>query len=518
MKKIKFPRVKRLLRRRIFVIFLLAVQLLAFLLLLADSSTRSKVIEAALIVFSVVVALFIIGREDNSDYKLTWVTIILIGQLFGGMFYLLFRAQSREKKLRALIDEKDGKAAVYLRAEDDESVLDSFRASWPQHISCAAYLHSVGYPLYAGEDVRYFSDGESMFGSMLGDMEEAKRSIYIETFIIGPGEVWDRMLGIMRRKAGEGLDVRLIYDDIGSFLRLPEDDIKDLEKSGIKVACYHPFTPFWSMLQNNRDHRKITVIDGEIAYTGGVNIADEYINRVRRFGRWKDAGIRLTGRAVRSFAVMYLRMWETIADSDEDWAGAYGDISAVGEGKADGGFIIPYDDSPLDREQVSENIYLKIISGAKDYLYIETPYLIPDEILIRALTVSARSGVDVRIITPHIPDKKFTFMTTRSFYPQLVKAGVRIYEYTPGFNHSKVMVADGEIANVGTANLDFRSLYLHYECGAVAVGGEVPERIREDFLATLGECELIGADHPLCADTLRNRLKRPICHLLAPLL
>ena len=515
MKKNKFPRVKKLLRRRIVVIFLLAAQLLAFLLVLADSSTRSKVTELSLIVFSVAVALFIIGREDNSDYKLTWVTLILVGQLFGGMFYFLFRAQSRQKKLRALIDDKDKKAAVYLKAEDDPDAREAFGQTSPQYVSCAEYLRSAGYPIYRGQSARYFSDGESMFAAMLDDMERAEKSIYIETFIIGPGEVWDRMLDIMRRKARDGLDVRLIYDDIGSFLRLPEDDIRGLESAGIKVACYHPFTPFWSMLQNNRDHRKITVIDGGIAYTGGVNIADEYINRVERFGRWKDAGIRVTGRAVRSFVLMYLRMWETLTDADEDWAEAYG---AEGPEESGEGYILPYDDSPLDRDQVSENVYLKIISGAQKYLYIETPYLILDEILIRALTLSARSGVDVRIMTPHIPDKKFTFMTTRSYYSQLVKAGVKIYEYTPGFNHSKVIVADDGIANVGTANFDFRSLYLHYECGAVMFGGEVPKAIREDYIATLGECEFIGADHPLCADTLKNRLKRPICRLLAPLL
>ena len=516
MKKNKFPRVRRLLRRRIIMMVMLALQLGLFIYVLASGSMRSRIVETALIVFSIIAALYLLGRDDSTDYKLTWVMMILTVQFFGGLFYLLFRAQSRERKLRTLIAEKTEKAERYLRAGGSGGAEEGLRAEYGEYSTCAGYLRSAGYtPYRIGEgDVRYFSTGESMFGAMIEDMENAEKSIFIETFIIGQGEVWEKMFGIMRRKAELGLDVRLIYDDVGSFLRLPEDDIRKLRGCGIKVGCYHPFSPFWSMLQNNRDHRKLTIVDGRIAYTGGVNIADEYVNRVERFGYWKDAGIRVVGRSVRSFIVMYLRMWETISGEDADWEESMGE-AAEGSG---GGYIIPYDDSPLDAEQVSENLYLRLIHGAREYLYIETPYLIPDDVMIRALSVAARSGVDVRIMTPHIPDKKFVFMTTRSYYARLVREGVRIYEYTPGFNHSKVIVSDDAVANVGTANMDYRSFYLHYECGALAVGGSVPSLIRADFLSALESCEEIGPDHPLCADSLKNRLIRPICRYFAPLL
>ncbi|NLZ37341.1 MAG: cardiolipin synthase [Clostridiales bacterium] len=509
--RLRFPHLRRLARRRIVIIIMLLIQLAILLLLLFDGTRKSQIAERVLIVFSVICAYFVMGTDGNSDYKLSWVMLILSVKLFGGAFYLLFRLQSREKPLRERVNIKNQKAAGYLA---DLSAASEEKSNLPGATAQINYLtRSVGYPLYTDSDVAWFVTGESLIESIYSDMEKAEKYIFVETFILSVSDLWDEIFELMKRKVAAGVDIRLIYDDIGSFLRLPTNDLEELQKLGVKVAAYHPFNPVWSMLQNNRDHRKMVIIDGKTAYTGGVNIGDEYMNRIVRFGYWKDGGIKVTGRAVDSFTVMFLRMFETITGSDEDYSLFYG----THEKKEGKNLLIPYDDSPLDNEQVSENVYLQIINGAQKYLYIETPYLILDDIMLTALQLSAKSGVDVRILTPHIPDKKFTFRVTRSYYRPLMEAGVKIYEYTPGFNHAKVIVSDDLTANVGTANFDYRSFYLMYECG-VWMQGEIAAGIRRDFEKTLKECEEITFDSPIVKENVRNLLLRPLYRLLAPLL
>lgn len=327
--------------------------------------------------------------------------------------------------------------------------------------------------------------------------------------------MWDTVLEILKHKAAEGVEVRIIYDDIGCFLRLPKNYTKRLDDFGIKCIVFNPFRPFFTAIQNHRDHRKIVSIDGEVAFTGGINLADEYINEIQRFGHWKDTAVMLRGAAAWSLTLMFLEMWAVAGNTAEDYSRfyPYGDKPLPHESD---GFVQPYCDTPMDRENVSEHIYLHILSRAQDYVYICTPYLIIDETMSSALTLAAKSGVDVRIITPHIPDKKAVHATTRSHYHELISAGVRIYEYSKGFMHSKTFVSDDRVATVGTANLDFRSLYLHFECGACLYDSKTVLDVKKDFLDTLDTCVEITPDQ--FKVTSRNRLLRAILRLYSPMM
>ena len=283
--------------------------------------------------------------------------------------------------------------------------------------------------------------------------------------------MWDGIFAILKEKAAAGVDVRITFDDVGSINKTPKRFISSLAQHGIKVLPFNPLTPIASLIYNNRDHRKILVIDGYIGYSGGFNIADEYINEVVRFGHWKDTGIRLEGHAVWNFTVMFLNMWNAFKKTEEDYETFRPHICHPEEFGSDG-IIQPYSDSPLDDENMGENVYLEILSQAEDYVYIFTPYLIIDNEMQTALSLAAKRGVDVRIVTPAIPDKKMVFRLTRSYYRPLIKAGVRIYEYTPGFIHAKSYLSDDRIGVVGTINMDYRSLFLHFECGTLMIGCE----------------------------------------------
>ena len=320
---------------------------------------------------------------------------------------------------------------------------------------------------------------------------------------------------MLRKKAEAGLDVRLMFDDMGCFLTLPKEYPKYLESMGIKCQVFSPFTPVLSVLQNNRDHRKIASIDGKVAFTGGANLADEYINAYDKHGRWRDAAIRLSGDAAWSLTLIFLELWRFASGSDEDCF-AYRPAAAFSPAYEAGTFVQPYADNPLDNENVSEHVYMQIIQNARDYVYISTPYLIIDDTMISALTLAAKSGVDVRILTPQRWDKRLVHITTRSYYRELIKAGVKIYEYKDGFNHAKTFVSDDRVATVGTVNLDYRSLYLHYECGVAVYGGSVVAAVRDDFLRVLSECVRITPQS--CAVSTPKRLFQDILRIFAPLM
>ena len=324
--------------------------------------------------------------------------------------------------------------------------------------------------------------------------------------------MWDAIREVLTEKVAQGVDVRVIYDDIGSVRTLPAGYAKKLNKLGIRCKVFNPFHPFLTSTQNNRNHRKIAVIDGQIAYTGGINLADEYIDEKIRFGKWKDNAIRLHGAAAASFTIMFLQMWSLLSGAEEQ-QNAY--LSAQKFDVKDG-WIQPYNDSPMDKEHVSEHVYLHAITRAKRYLYITTPYLMPGNELMSALKAAAKSGIDVRIITPEIPDKRAVHATTRSYYRELLSAGVRIYEYSNGFMHAKTVIADGELATVGTVNMDFRSLYLHFECGTVLYGASSIAAIEADFSDALTQSrEVTLAD---CRHNFFVRLFQDICRIFAPLM
>ena len=329
--------------------------------------------------------------------------------------------------------------------------------------------------------------------------------------------MWDSVLRILEEKAAAGVKVRILYDDFGCIFLLPKNYPELMAKKGIECRAFNRFRPLLTGLQNNRDHRKICSVDGKIAFTGGINIADEYINEVEKFGKWKDSAVRLTGDGAWPLTAFFLKMWMLTAPDSES---ADEDINIYKPQKKDSiindGYVQPYCDSPLDTHHISEHIYMRLIHGAKKYLYICTPYLIIDDSMLNSLTLAAKSGVDVRIITPHKWDKKMVHITTRSYYSDLIKGGVRIYEYTPGFIHSKLFVSDDEVASVGTVNLDFRSLYLHFECGTLLYGSKAVSEAKEDFLATLEECTEICEED--CKTNVFMRFVNSIMRLMAPLL
>ena len=351
---------------------------------------------------------------------------------------------------------------------------------------------------------------------MLETLENAEHYIFLEYFIIAPGEMWDGILNVLEKKARAGLDVRLIYDDFGCVSTMPENFSAVLRSKGIRCEAFNPILPLAVALNNNRDHRKIAVIDGYIAFTGGINLADEYINRKKRFGYWKDTGIKLTGEAVRSFTVMFLELWSVLATEKIDYNKF--DVHAwhpqTFEAK---GFVQPYTDSPFDKLPTGESVYMNIINRAKHYVYIYTPYLICDNEVLTALCMAADSGVDVRIITPGIPDKKTVFFVTQSYYDRLVAHGVKIFEYQPGFVHAKCFVCDDEIAAVGTINLDFRGLYLHFECGVWMYGTDSVADVKGDFLDTQLKCREITLKECL-EKSAWTRLWQSVLRLFAPLL
>lgn len=483
---------RALFRQRFLIILLLALQLAFLLYMLISSSITSTIISRSLTLVSLLVSVYVLTRRDTGAYKSTWIFLILLFPLFGGLFYLLSEFQTSAKRFRkktAHTEEKSRSLTTLPETGYDKAI--------EMHPECTRqfrYLQDfAGFPIYDGTKTKYLSPGEIKFEYLVRELEKAEKYIFLEYFIVQEGKMWDTILEILKRKAAEGVTVRLLYDDFGCFALLPKDYPKTLKGYGIECAIFNPFRPVLTIKQNNRDHRKIVSIDGKVAFTGGINLADEYINVKERHGHWKDASVMVEGKAAWSFTLMFLQMWELTVGTDEDyivwypWADKSCDITAKG-------FVLPYADSPLDKENVGEHVYMQILNNAKDYVYINSPYLIIDDKMVSALCLSAKSGVDVRIVTPHIGDKWFVHATTRSYYRELIKAGVKIYEYTNGFIHSKTFVSDDRVATVGTTNLDFRSLYLHFECGAWMYDSEAVMEVKEDFLKTLEICQPITAE------------------------
>lgn len=363
--------------------------------------------------------------------------------------------------------------------------------------------------------------GEDKFASMLSEIAAAKHFIFLEYFIVQKGRMWDTILDLLIQKVKEGVEVRMLYDDLGCLFTLPGGYYKTLRRYGIKAYACNPFVPVLTPYLNNRDHRKILVIDGHTGYTGGINLADEYINEYEKYGHWKDTAVMLKGPAVESLTAMFLEMWDVTAKCHEDFEAfsfaRYGNEITLSDSVDRTGLVSPYCDTPIDDELVGENVYFNLIGAATDYLYIMTPYLILDHDMVMALSNAAKRGVDVRIMTPHVEDKWYAHLVTQSYYAELIAAGIQIYEYTPGFVHAKIFVSDDVTATVGTVNLDFRSLYLHYECGVWMHKTDCIADIKADYLNTLTRCQRMSAAD-IAAQPLWKRLLRPLLRSFAPLM
>lgn len=505
---------RQIFRRRVLIILMLLIQVAFLAYLILGGSLISQRFSRLLTVISFFVSLYIVSKKEKGAFKLTWVFLILLFPLLGGLMYLLFNFQTSTKRFSNRIAQIDNRTQNFFHLTPNS--YEDAKIHIPEHLPQIRYLQEfAGFPIYANSSTHYLSPGERKFEVLKAELEKAEKYIFLEYFIIQEGVMWDEIFEILKRKVQEGVLVRLIYDDMGCFLVLPKNFAKKLEKHGIECAVFNPFKPFLTVKQNNRDHRKIAVIDGKVAFTGGINLADEYINAVVKFGHWKDSAIMIKGDATWSFTVMFLQMWELCKNIEEDYEYYYPWKKHKCNIQNDG-YIQPYTDSPMDSENVGEHVYLQIINNAKDYVYIYTPYLIVDDSMVSALTLAAKSGIDVRIITPHKWDKWVIHMTTRSYYRELIKAGVKIYEYSKGFLHAKAFVSDDMTATVGTTNLDFRSLYLHFECGAWLYNTTAVMELKQDFLQTQDECQQITLKD--CTPNLFMRLFQDILRLFAPLM
>lgn len=467
------------------------------------------------VLISVIVVIHLVSKNENPSYKLAWAIPIMLFPVFGGFFYIIAGNNRLSKKFTRRLEEVYSRTVPFL--QQDESIMKELEEQDKNIFNQANYINGFScYPIYKNTKTKYFSSGEHFFEALIEELEKAEHFIFMEYFIINQGMMWDTVLDILERKAKQGVDVRVMYDDIGCLKTLPYKYEETLRKKGIKCLAFNPLAPVVSIILNNRDHRKITVIDGHVGFMGGINLADEYINAIERFGHWKDAAIMLKGDAVWNLTMMFLQIWGFTTGGYEDYNLYKPNVHHPEPFEGDG-YVQPYADSPLDHETVGENVYLNLLHKAKDYVYICTPYLIVDNEMITALSLAAKSGVDVRIMTPYIEDKWYVHILTRAYYEQLIKVGIKIYEYTPGFIHSKTFVSDDEVGVVGSINMDYRSLYLHFECGTWLYKTETIGDIKEDFLnmieiatpITLEDCKRVK---------LITRLMRSILRLFAPLM
>lgn len=501
-----------LFHRSVIVAVSLLVQIAVLVLMIVKFSESFTQFYWVCIIVSFLAALGIVGSRSDPAYKIVWLVLILPFPVFGGMIYLLFGGSRHPRWLQRAVQTINEKMIEALKGDFKADTLVKVGADAAIQ---ARYLERRAHcPVYDGSRARYFSIGEDCYEQMLAELKKAKRYIFLEYFIIQEGKMWNSILEILKEKAGQGLDVRVMYDDMGCMFTLSGDYQQKLEEMGIRCCAFNRFVPVMSPLLNNRDHRKLCVIDGTVAFTGGINLADEYINERERYGHWKDSGLMVEGDAAWSMTVMFLTMWDYCLRQEEDYEVFRPVDSAVDDAA---GYIQPYTDSPLDYETVAQGVYLNIISKAERYIYITTPYLILDTATNTALCNAAKSGVDVRIITPHIPDKKSVFQVTRAHYQPLLEAGVKIYEYTPGFIHAKNFVVDDQFATVGTVNLDFRSLFLHFENGVWMCQTPCIQDIKEDFLQTLKKSEKVSLRKSRRLNLLLQ-FYRSVLRMFAPLM
>lgn len=511
MKKI----LKFLFSRMAIVGMLILLQLGILFYAIWDLSESFVYLYVLFIAISLIVVVYIVSTNDNPSYKLAWTIPVLLIPVFGGLFYLIFGGNKTSKKFRKKLEIAYEEFKPLML--QDEEILDEISSEDKTVLNQVKYIKDfAGYPIYKNTTTKYLTPGEDFFEVMMEEMRLAKHYIFMEYFIIEEGYMWNSILELLEKKVKDGVEVRVIYDDMGCLQTLPYKYRETLEKKGIKCEVFNPFVPLLSLKMNNRDHRKITVIDGHTAFTGGINLADEYINKIVKYGHWKDASIMIKGDAVWSLTVMFLQAWNFEKDENEDYEKFKPTVHCSEKFESDG-YVQPYGDSPLDGETVGENIYLNIINKAIDYVYINTPYLIIDNELVTALILAAKSGIDVRIVTPHIEDKWYAHIVTRAYYSHLIEYGVKIYEYVPGFIHSKTFVSDDKVATVGTINMDYRSLYLHFECGVFLYNTKSIDEIKKEFLDNLEKCKEFTLDD--CKNVKwSNRILRSILRVFAPLM
>lgn len=504
----------RLVFSRFFIVFiLLTVQIGLFVMLYKQLMALVPYFTAFQLVFEVGMIFYLFNCSMDSSAKLTWLIVITIFPIPGTFLLWFTRADMGHGFIRQRF--------IHLVNETHDKIPQNQEViSQPELISSGTddlcrYVNITGcYPIYDNTSTEYFSCGEEKYAIMLKELEKAEKFIFMEYFIIDEGEMWTNILKILKKKAQQGIEIRVMYDGMCEMSSLSYNYSHRVRKLGIKCKAFSPIRPLISTYYNYRDHRKILVIDGKVAFTGGVNLADEYINRRERFGHWKDAAIMLRGDAVNSFTLMFLQMWN-ISEHEPQWDEWLINTSEkIPDAK---GYVMPYGDCPLDGEKVGENVYIDILYHAKNYVHIMTPYLILDGEVENALEFAAKRGIDVKIILPGIPDKKAAYSLAKTHYKSLVKAGVQIYEYTPGFVHSKIFVSDDIKAVVGSINLDYRSLYHHFECAAYMYDTECIPSVEKDFCETLKKCRKVD-ENSIKNEKLFYKVAGSILKPFAPLM
>lgn len=470
----------------------LAIQLLILVLLMTYFSHEFLPIYYAMLILSVVVSFFVMNRDSDSSSKLLWVFIIMAMPFFGGLLYLLFGNRKIPKAL--MIQDRQAYADYAAYAEQNLTTLANSGIQDPTlaRMTCMAWNNGF-FPVYPNEGCKYYSTGEEQFEALMEAVKTAKEYIFIETYIIDEGSVLDELLEVLEEKARQGVDVRLMYDDFGCILNLPEDFDQQLEAKGIKVHRFNPIHPQLAIQMNNRDHRKTVIIDGKTAFTGGSNLADEYVNRIERFGYWKDMGVRVDGAAVEPFIIAFLQIWNYASDVNTPYEPYIQDRS-LDEIDGSHGYVLPFFDSPTDDKTVGRRFHQNMISAAYHTCWITTPYLILDTEMVDQLALAVQNGVDVRIVVPAIPDKKIVYEVTKANEEILTAKGVKVYEYTPGFIHGKVTLVDDRHALCGTVNMDFRSYYSNYECGTWMYDTSCIPEIAKDFQSIFAKSKLVTTE------------------------
>lgn len=516
----KKQRMKQYTRRILFsgVWITMVLILIEFFMLISmfyAFSEYSNFIMEAMTITGVLVMIYIINEKSNPAYKIAWIVPIMLFPLVGSMLYLFVKFNFGNIAAKGVLQKNIKETRSY--AKTSEAVEKELEQEESKFLKIASYIENAGgYPIWKNTTMKYFPLGDALMEPIVEELEKAQEYIFLEFFMIEEGVFWNRILEVLERKAAEGIEVRLIYDDFGCLALLPRKYHVLLNKKGIQTKKYATMRPFLSTHLNNRDHRKMIIIDGKTAISGGINLCDEYINVYEKYGHWKDNGFVIKGDAVYNYTLMFLQMWHTMPGAGAAEYEKYLGKRTVSDNSGSG-YVIPYGDGPHQEENVAEQVYMDIIGRATKYVYIMTPYLILDHEMKQCLMHASKSGVDVRIIMPHIPDKKAVFAVGRTYYPQLIKSGVKIYEYTPGFVHAKTFLADDEVAVVGTINLDFRSMYLHYECATLFYRTKGLENIQEDFRDTFKKCQQITMKE-YYKFSLRQKITGRFLRIIAPLI
>lgn len=507
--------IKNSVGRLIFVLLSLIIQVAWIVTLFV----RLNKYYAPLSMFTTIAALLLVlriyGKHQLAEFKLPWIILIMAFPVLGLCLYLLMGHKDVIRRMRRRFEEIDPKLISELR--QDPAVMEELEERDILIANQCRYIHDYGqYPVYHNTAVEFYAEAADGFEAQLEALRRAEHFIFMEYHAIEEAASFSRLKAVLADRAACGVEVRILYDDVGSIGFIDPGFIKRMEAVGVQCRVFNPVMPILNIFMNNRDHRKITVIDGKVGFTGGYNLADEYFNITHPYGYWKDTGIRLEGEAVESLTIMFLEMWNAMKETDTEYT-RY--LTRYPQAPGEHGFIQLYADSPLDNEPMGENVYLNLIKTAKRRLYVATPYLIISGDMERELCLAAKRGVDVRVITPGIPDKKLIYKVTRSYYAGLVLGGVRVYEYTPGFLHEKQVLCDDTTATVGTINFDYRSLYHHFENGAFLYGCGAIKDIAADFEKTLAASEEVTEQYRYQAGGKPVlRATRSILRLFAPLL